>query len=162
MKKLLIGVLAGVLLGGCASYRAPDVALVGLAPLESTLFEPRMRLDFRLQNTGRRALKVRGVDLRLEVNGVELARGVDALGFVVPAFGETRAAVEVSASLLNIVQLLLTLPETDTFSYELGGRLHLSGFPGSLPLRRGGAVTRDQLMALTGGGRRSPAPLRLE
>jgi len=158
----LIPLLLALLLAGCASYTPPDLALVGLAPLESTLFEPRMRLDFRLQNTGKRPLNVRGVNLQLEVNGVELARGVDELGFVLPAFGESRASVEVSASLVNVIQLLLSLPTTETFSYQLGGRLHLAGFPGSLPISRGGSLTREQLLALTGAQGRRPAPLRLE
>lgn len=164
LNALLLGsvLLGSVLLAGCASHSPPDVALVGLTPLESTLLEPRMRLEFRLQNTGTRAMNVRGLNLALKVNGVELARGVDNQGFVLPGLGETRAAVDVGASLFNLAQLLLTLPSTETFSYELDGRLHLDGFPRSLPVRRGGSITRAQLQQLTGNGGRRPGALRLE
>lgn len=154
--------LVGLLLAGCASYERPDVALVGLAPLESTLLEPRMRLDFRLLNPGRKALAVRGVDMALEINGVELARGVDGQGFALPAFGETRASVEVTASVFKLVQILLSLPETEAFNYELSGRLHLDGFPRSIPVSRAGSITREQLQGLSGGGRGKPGTLQLE
>lgn len=160
MKARLLLLLA-VLLGGCASYQQPDVTLVGLAPLESTMLEPRMRLDFRLLNPGRKALTVRGVDMALEINGIEFARGVDGHGFELPAFGETRASVEVSASIFKLVQILLSVPKAEEFSYELHGRLHLGGFPRSIPLRRSGAITREQLQALNGSGGK-PGTLRLE
>ena len=156
------GLLICLLLAGCASYERPDVTLVGLAPLESTMLEPRMRLDFRLLNPGRKALAVRGVDMSLEINGVELARGVDGHGFELPAFGETRASVEVSASVFKLVQILLSLPQAEAFTYELSGRLHLDGFPRSIPVTRAGTVTREQLQALSGSGRGSPGTLQLE
>lgn len=161
MKRLVLLTVCA-LAAGCASYSPPDLTLVGLAPLESTVMEPRMRLDFRLMNTGRKAFDVQGIDLALAVNGVELARGVDGQGFQLPAFGETRASVEVSASLFKLVELLLTLPKASEFSYELSGRLHLAGFPRSVPIRRAGAFTREQLQAITGGGNRNPGTLRLE
>jgi len=154
--------IACALLAGCASYTPPEVRLVGLAPLESTLLEPRMRLDFSLLNTSRKALAIRGVDLALEINGVELARGVDGHGFELPAFGETRASVEVSASVFKLIQLLLTLPQAEDFSYELSGKLHLDAFPRSLPLRRAGSITREQLQGLAGGNGDRPGSLRLD
>ena len=150
------------LLAGCASHSPPDLTLVGLAPIESTFMEPRMRLDFRLMNTGRKALAVEGVNLMLEVNGVELARGVDAHGFQLPAFGEALTSVEVSASLFKLVELLLTLPKSEEFTYELSGRLHLGGFPRSVPIRRSGSLSREQLEAITGGEGRNRSELKLE
>jgi LEA14-like dessication related protein len=156
------GLLICLLLAGCASYERPDVTLVGLAPLESTMLEPRMRLDFRLLNPGRKPLTVRGVDMALEINGVELARGVDGQGFELPAFGETRASVEVTASVFKLLQILLSLPQTEAFTYELSGRLHLAGFPRSIPVTRAGSVTREQLQALSGSGRGQPGMLQLE
>jgi len=162
MKRWLLPVACAALLAGCASYTPPEVRLVGLAPLESTLMEPRMRLDFRLLNTSRKALEVRGVDLALEVNGIELARGVDGQGFALPPFGETRASVEVSASVFKLVQLLLTLPQAEAFNYELFGKLHLDGLPRSLPLRRAGSITREQLQALSGSGAGRPGILRFD
>lgn len=161
MKRLLLLTVC-VVLAGCSSLEPPELALVGLAPLESNFMEPRMRLDFRLLNTGRKPIQVQGVDLGLEVNGIELARGVDGRGFELPAFGETRASVEVSASIFKLVELLLTLPDAKEFNYQLSGRLHLAGFPRSLPIRRGGSLTREQLKAMTGSDGRRPGVLKLE
>jgi len=154
--------LACALLAGCASYQAPEVSLVGLEPLQSTMLEPRMRLDFRLLNPGRKALAVQGVDMALEINGIELARGVDGQGFELPAFGETRASVEVTASIFKLVQILLSVPKAEEFSYELSGRLHLAGFPRSVSVSRAGSISREQLQELRGGGGDRPGTLRLE
>jgi len=154
--------LVAILLAGCASYEPPNVTLVGLAPLESNLMEPRMRLDFRLQNPGRRALTVRGVDMTLEINGVELAQGVADHGFELPAFGETRASVEVTASIFKLVQLLLGPPQAHAFDYELSGRLHLDGFPRVIPVSRAGSITREQLEGLSRRSSDAPGSLRLE
>jgi LEA14-like dessication related protein len=141
--------LVCAVLAGCATRSPPELMLVGLAPVQSTYDEPRIRLDFRVLNPSDRALVVKGVDLRLAVNDVDLARGVDGHGFELPAFGEARASVEITASILKLVRLLLTLPNAEAFTYELSGRLHLDGFPGTVPIRRSGSFSREDLQALS-------------
>jgi LEA14-like dessication related protein len=157
MKRLHV-LLASVLLAGCASQSPPELMLVGLSPAESAHNEPRVRLDFRVLNPGTRPIVVKGLDLKLEVNGVDLARGVDGQGFELPAFGETRASIEVTASLLNIVRLLLTLPDAEAFTYQLSGRLHVNRFPGTVPIRRSGSFSREDLQALSRRSDREAAP----
>lgn len=157
---LLIAVSVGV--AGCASRPSVEVALVGLAPMESTLLEQRLRVDFRLQNFGEQALVARGVELGLDVNGRRLARGVDNQGFRVDGLGETRVSAVVSTSLFDVARQLLELPNRDSFSYQLSGRVYLQGWPRSVTFSRGGEISRADLVRLTGGGGRAPQPLRLE
>ncbi|MEQ8860565.1 MAG: LEA type 2 family protein [Pseudomonadales bacterium] len=149
-------------LGGCASQPSVDVNLVGLAPMESTLLEQRLRLDFRLQNFGDRALEATGMEMTLNVNGQRLARGVDNGAFRVDRLSETRVSAVVSTSLFDVARQLLDLPNRESFSYELTGRVYLQGWPRSMPFRRGGEISRADLARLVGSGGRAPAPLRLE
>ncbi len=150
------------LLGGCASQPSVDVMLVGLAPMESTLLEQRLRLDFRLQNFGDRALEATGVEVTLNVNGRRLARGVDSGAFRVDRLGETRVSAVVSTSLFDVARQLLELPDRQSFSYELVGRVYLRGWPRSMGFNRGGEISRSDLARLAGAGGRAPEPLRLE
>ncbi|MFU8815490.1 MAG: LEA type 2 family protein [Pseudomonadales bacterium] len=157
----VFGVLLALLLAGCAAP-AVDVALVGIAPMESTLLEQRLRLDFRLQNFGERAIRATGMELTLDVNGRQLARGVDSGSFQLERLGETRVSAVVSTSLLEITRQLLSLLERDKFDYQLRGRIYLDGWPRSVPFTRSGEISREQLERLAGIGGRSPGPLRLE
>lgn len=159
---VLTAVLLVLALGGCVSRPAVDVALVGLAPVDATLFEQRLRLDLRLQNFGQRALSATGFEVTLYVNGQRLASGVDSGGFQIERLGETRISAVVSTSLFDVARQLLALQERENFSYELAGRVYLDGWPRSLPFRRGGEISRAGLERLTGGAGRSPRPLRLE
>jgi LEA14-like dessication related protein len=159
---VLVGVLLALALGGCASRPAVDVALVGLAPVDASLFEQRLRLDLRLQNFGERTFSATGFEVTLYVNGQRLASGVDGGSFQIDRLGETRISAVVSTSLFDVARQLLALQDRQTFSYELAGRVYLDGWPRSLPFRRGGEISRSGLERLTGGGGRSPAPLRLE
>jgi LEA14-like dessication related protein len=148
-------------LGGCAAP-AVDVALVGLAPMESSLLEQRLRLDFRVLNPSRRAISATGLDVVLDVNGRQLARGVDSGAFRLDPLSETEVSAVVSTSILEIVRQLLTLVERDRFDYQLRGRIYVDGWPRSLGFTRSGVITRKELERLAGIGGRTPAPLRLD
>ena len=158
-----LGVAALVLLlTGCASQPRMDVALVGLAPVESTLLEQRLRVDFRLQNFSEQVVRATGVEVTLNVNGQRLARGVDNGAFQVDRLGETRVSAVVSTSLFDVARQLLTLQDRETFSYELTGRVYLDGWPRSVPFSRSGEISRGDLARLVGAGGRTPQPLRLD
>ncbi len=154
-------ILGAAVVAGCASAPAVEVSLIGLAPVEATLLEQRLRLDFRLQNFGDRALSARGVDLELDVNGQRLARGVDNQPFHVEALGEATVSTVVSTSLFNVARQLLSLRDRQSFSYELSGKVHLDGWPRSARFRRTGEISRDGLARLVGGGGRAPEALTL-
>jgi LEA14-like dessication related protein len=153
--------VAVLVLAGCVSRPSVDVALIGLAPVASTLFEQRLRLDFRLQNFGQQAIRARGFEVTLNVNGRRLARGVDDGAFVLTGLGETRASAVVSTSLFEVARQLLELSGRERFSYELNGRLHLDGWPRSVPFTRTGEISRADLQRLVGAGGLPPQPLTL-
>jgi LEA14-like dessication related protein len=148
---------------GCAAMRpSVEVALVGLAPVEATLFEQRLRLDLRLQNYGERVLRASGFEIALYLNGERLARGMSDGAFEVGRLGETRVSAVVSTSLVDVARQLLTLQDRQSFSYRIDGRIFQDGWPRSLPFRRGGEISRADLERLAGLGGRSQAPLRFD
>ena len=153
---------AFLLVGGCATDPAVEVYLTGMAPVESSLFEQRMRLDLRVQNAGSEPLRATGMEVTLTLNGQRLARGVDNRPFLVPRLGEATTSAVVSTSLFEMAQQILNLPGRETFSYELKGKIHMDSWGRARRFQRGGELSREQLARLTGGPGRSPAPLRLE
>lgn len=162
MASLTTAMLLAFTLAGCASRPAMEVALVGLAPVEATLFEQRLRLDLRLSNYGEQVLRANGFEVTLYINGQRLARGMDGNPFEVGRLGETRVSAVVSTSLFDVARQFLALQERQSFSYELAGRIFLDGWPRSVGFRRGGEISRADLERLTGSGGRDPTPLRFD
>lgn len=160
--RLLPIVLLLAILGGCASQPAVEVYLIGMTPVESNLFEQRMRLDFRVQNAGDRPISATGLQVTLNVNDARLARGVDSTPFTVPRLGDVRTSAVVSTSLFDIANQLLRLPGQDRFSYELTGKIYVDGWPLGRRFQRTGEITRAQLQRLSGAAGAKPAPLLLE
>jgi LEA14-like dessication related protein len=148
-------------LAGCAGRPPVEVLLIGVAPVESTLFEQRLRLDFRLQNFSDRAIRATGFSVALDVNGRRLARGVDDGAVLLTGLSETTASAVVSTSLFDVARQLLDIRNRETFDYQLTGRLYLDGWPRSLPFTRSGRITRTELARLVGADGLEPQPLTL-
>ena len=77
-----------LILGGCATDPSVEVYLIGMTPVQSSMFEQRMRLDLRVQNAGDKELRATGVAVTLNVNDSRLAKGVDNQSFTVPRLGD--------------------------------------------------------------------------
>ena len=141
---LALAVLAVAGLGACTGLRdlePPEVVLIGIQPLESTLLEQRFRVELRIYNPNNRDLDVDGVDFELDVNGQRLARGAGAETLTLPRLGEARTSVVVSTSFLSVARQLLVLDQTQPVSYRLKGRLHLgTGLGVTLPFERSGEI----------------------
>lgn len=149
-------------LGGCASLSPVDVVLVSIEPVEATLLEQRLRLNFRVQNAGQHALRVTGLDVTLNVNDQRLAKGVDDRAFILTGASEARLSVVASTTIFDVARQLLALPDREAFSYELSGRLHVDGSMRSVRFRRAGEISRDDLRRLVGAGGLEPRPLDLQ
>ena len=118
---LVLVLTLAALLPGCASLwpfglEAPQVVLVDMETLESTLFEQRVRLDLRVLNPNGTPLEIEGVDLRLELNDVRLARALGSERLSVPARGEARTSLVASITLLDVVRQALALAEREAKS----------------------------------------------
>ena len=151
-----------LLAGGCATDPSVEVFLIGMTPVESSMFEQRMRLDLRVQNAGNDELRATGVAVTLNVNDSRLAKGVDNQPFTVPRLGDATTSAVVSTSLFDMARQLLGLPGRESFSYRLEGKIYLENRARARRFSRSGELTREQLGRLSGSGGERPAPLKLE
>ena len=152
-QKLLL--LAAVLLAsGCVTQPTLDVYVTNIVPLASSgLLEQRARMDLRLQNLSETPVQATGVDVRVVVNGTQLARGVSGTGFEIPRLDSVSTSVEVSASAFATIRQLLGIANRTRFYYQLKGRVFTDGV--DKRFTRAGEFTREELsnLALPNGAR---------
>jgi LEA14-like dessication related protein len=144
--KIVIALMVAACLAGCAALapklEAPDLSIVNVELMDSTLLEQRMRVRMRVQNPNDRSLPVRGLSYTLEVDGQELAQGVSDNSFNVPAFGETEFDMTLRTNMaLTLLRVLGKggSTNTDAIGYLIRGRVSLSeGFVRSIPFEHRG------------------------
>lgn len=144
--RCLLILVSTALLGGCITQPKVEFYLTNIAPLPSTLFEQRVRLDLRVQNLDERPLRASGADVALLVNGSRLARGVSNQEIELEALSDTTTSVVVSSSVFDSVRQLLGLPGREVFTYELRGKLFSPGL--NRRFQRSGEFTREELNRL--------------
>ena len=147
---------------GCASMgrdlETPRFSVLGITVDEIGLFEQRFAVRLRVQNPNDIALPVKGLNLELDIQGEEFARGVSADRFEVPAFGESEFTMVVSTNLVRSATQLGTLfaPGTEEVDYSVDGKVNIDlPFMGSVPLKARGQRAADARAALV---RAQPAP----
>lgn len=139
---LIATVASAVMLAGCAGLRdlePPEVVVTAIRPVDATLLEQRFDVDLRIYNPNNRDLSVEGVDFELDLNGKRLARGAGATDLDLPRLGEAETTVRVSSSFLGLARQLMSAGETDTLTYRMKGRIHLSP-GGSVPFDKSGEL----------------------
>ncbi|MCC6141625.1 MAG: LEA type 2 family protein [Nitrospira sp.] len=140
--KLLLFITALATLSGCASWFAtgerPDVLVANITPLESTPFEQRLKIDLRVRNPNDYELHVTGMDVRLDLNGKRLARGLGNQAFTVPRLSDSVVTIETTTSTLDVVRQVLGLRKVQALNYEISGVLHMKN--GRLPFENSGTL----------------------
>lgn len=141
-------VLAGVAalaLGGCATalqLEAPKLSVVSMKMQSADIFSQRMLVRMRVMNPNSRALPIKGITYRIEVNDAELAEGASNTPFEVPAMGEAEFDVQLTANLASaLAQFLSRKGSQDKLDYRLVGSVALSsGFLRRIPFDERGSV----------------------
>lgn len=142
---LFTGTLGIALLAGCASqmhFEAPQLTVMSMQVQTADLFSQRMLVHMRVVNPNDRALPVKSIEYRIEVNGSQFAQGLADQPFVVPAKGEAEFDVQVTANLATALsQILGKKNSRDTLDYRLIGSVSLSsGFLRRIPFDETGSV----------------------
>jgi LEA14-like dessication related protein len=121
-------VLALVALGGCAQYKPVDVFVIGLTPVEGSPLEQRIQVDLRILNPNDASISANGMQLRLDVNGARLARGVSDAYFTVPRLGEATTHIVATTTLFDLAKQIVVMSAGDkqTFRYVLDGDIYLT------------------------------------
>jgi LEA14-like dessication related protein len=137
------------LLTGCSALvphlETPKLSVVNVELTKTELWEQRMKVRLRVQNPNARALPVQGLTAKLEVAGEELATGVTAASFEVPALGEAEFDMDMTAHMAAAVIKLLGRrgdAMRDEIAYKVTGKLSLSsGLLRSIPFEETGSFS---------------------
>jgi LEA14-like dessication related protein len=129
----VLTVVWGILfLIGCNSLTAlpvkpesPEVLLVNIKPLDTTIFEQRLQVDLRIRNPNDFDLEVTGLDFTLHLNDQRLARGLTNKAATIPRLGDSVVSVETTTSTFDVIRQLLNIREHQEVTYQVDGVLHL-------------------------------------
>jgi len=141
--------LALALLAACAPHlQKPDLSVVGVQLLSSTLWEQRLKVRLHVHNPNDRVLPVRGIEYQMEVMGQQAASGQSDAAFVVPSLGDAEFDMSVTTNLAGtLLQLLSKGPNalTEEVPYRLTGKVELSqGLMRSIPFEQRGTFRLQQ------------------
>jgi len=137
--------LCAGLLCGCATIvpqlQPPLLTVTAIAFAGGTLQQQQMHLTLHVVNPNARAIAVRGIDCRLELEGQLTAAGASDAAFTLPASGETDFGLNVTANLNNVLLALSSGFSHSTVDYHLYGQVHLSeGLVRTIPFDQKGRV----------------------
>lgn len=132
---LALPFVCGILfLIGCTSATAlsvqpesPEVLLVNIIPLDTTMFEQRLQVDLRVRNPNDFDLEVTGLDFTLHLNDQRLARGLTNKPSTIPRLGDAVISVETTTSTLDVIRQLLQLSQRQDVAYQVEGILYVQG-----------------------------------
>lgn len=131
-------------LAGCAAVprlEAPKLSVVNMRVQSADLFSQRLLVRMRVLNPNDRALPIKGISYRIEVNDAQLAQGQADTPFTVPALGEAEFDVQVTANLAGALARFLGRGSQDKLDYRLVGNVALaSGFLRRIPFDERGSV----------------------
>jgi LEA14-like dessication related protein len=141
---IVLGVFAAVV-AGCASQfqlEAPNLSVVSIKLQTADIFSQRVLVRMRVQNPNARALPIKGITYRIEVNGADLAEGSSSTPFEVPAMGEAEFDAQLTANLASaLAQFLSRKGSQDKVEYRLVGSVALSsGFLRRIPFDERGSI----------------------
>ncbi len=129
------------MLDGCVQYAPVDVFVVGMEPAEGSALEQRIKVDLRIQNPNDQPITARGMQIRLDVNGARLARGVSDATFTIPRFGEATTSVIATTSLFDLAKQLVVMQGTQSFNYVLEGDVYVEGLGRTVSFHNEGEFT---------------------
>ncbi len=139
------------LISACATldrpWETPEVTLRGLQPSQIGLTRQVLIATLNIRNPNSRTLPVTAMTYRIDLEGQEVATGSGELERQIPAFGEATVDVEVSASLLSLIQQLPALAfKNKPLDWTVSGTAMLSGGLVTLPYRYSGRIDARELL----------------
>lgn len=131
MKTIALIALAG-LMSACASMlpklEAPrlSVAAIELGP-GGNMQQQQVRLTLHAINPNDRAIAIRSIDCKLEIENMAFAQGETAAAFTLPANGEIDFDVNVVANLNSALIAFAGSFGHSNVNYRIYGEVHLKG-----------------------------------
>jgi LEA14-like dessication related protein len=115
---------------GCASLGrssliSPEVSVIGVEPVSSTLFESEVRVRLRVSNANEVPLELDGLRFQLDLNGAPFARGRSSEPVSVPRLGDAEVAVLVRTTAADVLRQLSGMTQGGELDYRISGDLFL-------------------------------------
>ncbi len=142
-------VAALLVVSGCAGFgqrlETPRVNLIHIRVQEVRFLETILEVQLRVFNTNDVALKIKGIECELELNGQPFAVGVSKADIEIPSYDTQIVPIVVYSSVIDIVKGVYGMHKNEELKYALKGKLRLGdnsftpvvpfSSAGSLPLR---------------------------
>jgi len=139
-RTVVVGVVT-LLLAACGGLPSkidpPSVSLSDIRIVDVNLMEQTFALKLRVQNPNAFDIPVHGLNYRVDLNGQEVAHGVNNQSFTFPALGEEFVEVRAVTSLNNLLQQLTEMARrgTPSVNYRIRGSFRAgSGLNSIVPL----------------------------
>ena len=134
-----------VSLAACAGIRPepPEVQLAGLEITDVSLSHANFLATLRLFNPNGVALDVRGLKFTLFLNEIRVATGQTAKAFTLGAEQSGEAALRLSSSFLDLLQLSRNMEGRDEITFRLAGEVRIGGYGllgRTIPIDRQGSL----------------------
>ena len=139
---------------GCAGMgkrlEPPRVKLATIRVEDFNVLETVFEVQLRVFNTNDTALRIRGLECELEINGQPFAIGVSDADVEIPSYGTKLLPLHIYASVFDIIKNTAALPNQEQLRYHIKGKLRLgaSAFPGVLPFESEGNISLPDITEL--------------
>ncbi len=152
-------ILLAITLAACAGIRPapPEVQLSALEITDISLSHANFLATLRLYNPNGVALDIEGVKFTLFLNNIRIANGQTAKPLTLPAEESGLAAIRLSSSFLDLLQLTRELQNRSDITFRIAGEVKVGGyglFGAAIPIEREGTLplsgSLNQLMPGTG------------
>lgn len=133
--RLLLIMLLGLLLSGCATLRPepPQVQLASLQLSDLSLSHANFLATLNLYNPNQTALNVQGLEFSLFLDKIQIADGKTAKAFSIPAEQSGTTEMRLAASFLDMIRLTQQIRNRDQVPFRIAGAVRIGG-PGWLGL----------------------------
>ncbi|MGB5325697.1 MAG: LEA type 2 family protein [Pseudomonadales bacterium] len=147
MRKLLALSFVAWLVAACSSFtlplQTPSLTLESVQPDTNAGLMPGLLVGLRVDNPNQHALKLRGLEYRIALEGFNVISGVASEIPVIPARGDALVMIDARLGLIEGAQLLSTLltrPKRE-IGFSLEAALD-TGLPllGKIPVRQRGLI----------------------
>ena len=124
-----LALLSG-LLAGCATVKAPILALDGLKVGDVGVTGTALEVGFRLRNPNPEPLRIDRFEYELIVNGNRLGRGFESSPLELPGFGEGKVRSRFDVNMLSLPGAVRDVLRQDRVRARVKGRFYTSSSHG--------------------------------
>ena len=127
LRRARVLVLALVPAAGCATVKAPILAVDGLKVGDMGLSGVALDVGFRVRNPNPEPLTIERFEYELFVNGNRLGRGFEPKGLELAGYGETKVRTRFDVNLLSLPGAVKDVLRQDRVRARAKGRFFATG-----------------------------------